>query len=121
MDERRWDPQGLDDDAMNGVDVDAVRAADRMLDAIAAGEKGDGADPLYRLLADARAESGRDIPATPVVDPSGSQDGTAAVTPLAGRRRRRAMRRAGGVAALGGASLTSLVVGSGVAAALVVG
>lgn len=126
MDKHRWDPQGFDEDAMNGVDVDAVRAADRMLDAIAAGEKaagekGDGADPLYRLLADARAESARDIPAAPVVDPSGAQDGATAVTPLAGRRRRRAMRRAGGVAALGGVSLTSLVVGSGVAAALVVG
>lgn len=121
MDKHRWDPQGFDDDATNGVDVDAVRAADRMLDAIAAGEKVDGADPLYRLLADARAESARDIPAAPVVDPTEAQDGSAAVTPLAGRRRRRAMRRAGGVAALGGVSLTSLVVGSGVAAALVVG
>ncbi len=121
MDKHRWDPQGFDDDAMNGVDVDAVRAADRMLDAIAAGEKVDGADPLYRLLADARAESARDIPAAPVVDPTEAQDDTAAVTSLAGRRRRRAMRRAGGVAALGGVSLTSLVVGSGVAAALVVG
>lgn len=121
MDEHRWGPQGFDDDAMNGVDVDAVRAADQMLDAIAAGEKVDGADPLFRLLADARAASARDIPAAPVVGPTEAPDGAGSVTPLAGRRRRRAMRRAGGVAALGGVSLTSLVVGSGVAAALVVG
>jgi hypothetical protein len=121
MDERRWTPQGADDDAVNGVDVDAVRAADRMVDIIAAGGKVDGDDALLRLLSAARAEADRDIPAPPVVGPVPAQDGAeATVTPLKSRRRR-AMRRAGGVAAVGGVSLTSLVVGSGVAAALVVG
>ncbi len=121
MDEHRWDPQGFDDDTANGADVDAVHAADRMLDAIAAGGKVDGDDRLVRLLVEARAASERDIPAPPVVDPAQLEDADPQVTSLAGRRRRRAMRRAGGVAALGGVSLTSLLVGSGVAAALVVG
>ncbi|MCJ7857920.1 hypothetical protein [Corynebacterium kalidii] len=121
MDERRWTPQGADDDAVNGVDVDAVRAADRMVDIIAAGGTVDGDDALLRLLSAARAEADWDIPAPPVVGPVQTSDGAGAtVTPLASRRRR-AMRRAGGVAAVGGVSLTSLVVGSGVAAALVVG
>ncbi|WP_420099748.1 hypothetical protein [Corynebacterium sp.] len=124
MDKHRWDPQGFDDDTVNGADVDAVRAVDRMLDAIAAGgrlEGEAGTDPLYRLLADARAETDRDMPDAPSVGPVDTQDGAAPVVPLSGHRRRRAVRRAGGVAALGGVSLTSLVVGSGVAAALVVG
>lgn len=135
MDRNTWEPHGFDDDTTEGVDVEAVRTADRLLDSVATGQAFDGNDPLARLLADARAESARNIPAAPVVgdaaaaaagadgsdvaaDEGGDADSN--VVPL-GRGRRRAARRAGRAAAVGGVSLTSLLVGSGVAAALVVG
>lgn len=126
MDRNRSGADGFEDGAMDGADLDAVRDADRLLDAIGTGRTPDADDDLVRLLASARAESARDIPAAPVVptgtagavggegDPEATVVAPAVGDELSERRSRRGARRSG-------SPLSAVLIGGGVAAALVVG
>jgi hypothetical protein len=110
------------------MDDDRIRETDRLIDEFGAGGTPPRAvadDPLWALLAEARAELDRDMPAAPDVTGSAGDAGDATVVPLAAGRRRRTRRRllrhTGRAAATGGLSVTGMVVAGGVAAALAVG
>lgn len=124
-----------DMESVNGAgDADAVIRLDRLLDAVAAGERPDTDDKLIGLLVDARAELDATTAAAPVAPPDinalldaedaeYAESAGAAVTPIgsARHRRRRGLGLTGRAAAAGGISVTGMVIAGGVAAAIAVG
>lgn len=107
------------------MDDDRIRETDRLIDEFGAGgtpPRAAADDPLWALLAEARDELDRDMPAAPDVTGDAAD---ATVVPLAAGRRRRSRRRllrhTGRAAATGGLSVTGMVIAGGVAAALAVG
>ncbi|WP_291474049.1 hypothetical protein [Corynebacterium sp.] len=113
-----------DMESVNGAgDADAVIRLDRLLDAVAAGERPETDDRLLGLLADARAELDAADTAAPVTPPdiNALLDADAAVTPIDSGRHRRGLGFTGRAAAAGGISVTGMVIAGGVAAAIAVG
>lgn len=118
-----------------GDDFAEILAMDRIVDALGRGEDvvDQGTDdPLFELLVRARNEAGASIPPAPLVEDlldeapadiadegSGSVASTAVGT-ASTKSRRRWARGASAVAA-GGASMTTLLIAGGVAAAIAVG
>jgi hypothetical protein len=111
---------------------DRIRDTDRLIDELGTGgtpPPGTVDDPLWTLLARAREEIDRDIPAAPdvtrVPDTGTEADTEADVVPLdagrGSRRRRRLMRHTRRAATAGGLSITGMLVTGGVAAAIAVG
>lgn len=119
-----------------GGDFADILAMDRIVDALGRGEEvtGQGSeDPLFSLLARARNQAGTSIPRAPRVDGSnggngddnGSSNGASkrvVAFPAGEAERAKGKRRwKRGVVAAGGASMTTLLVAGGVAAAIAVG
>ncbi|QNH96533.1 hypothetical protein [Corynebacterium anserum] len=112
-------------------DFSELLAEDRVLDAIGRGEYVDSeAHPLYALLSSARAEADANMPEPPVLADLLEQDGSsdtatpatqargASITTLVPRRYLKFGRNS---VAAGGVSITTMLIASGVAAALAVG